>query len=244
VEIEDGWLVKVQKLLAMAEDPGASPAEAEAFSRKAEELMAKYAIDEAMLQAKGERPREKVTTITIELTDPYASIKRDLVFSIASSFGAKAIWLPSYSYVGGRRKRSNTMRVVGHESDLAKVEMLTGSLLVQLSRAIVHTPPQGNTRAFRTALCVGFKDRVWRRLADIRAKAKADASKTSTGTDLVLRDRKTAVDAEFRVLYPQTVKVPQVVSRSFAGYNRGWDEGGRADIGQSRMGGQHTKALA
>ena len=51
-------LARVRKLLAKAEDEGVTPAEAQALTAKAAELMAKYGIDRALLAASaaGDRP--------------------------------------------------------------------------------------------------------------------------------------------------------------------------------------------
>ena len=48
---DDSLLARVRKLLAMAEDPACTAAEAEAFTTKATELIAKYGVDRALLAA-------------------------------------------------------------------------------------------------------------------------------------------------------------------------------------------------
>ena len=50
-EVGDPLLARVRKLLAKAEDPGCTPAEAEALTDKAAQLIAKYGVDRAMLAA-------------------------------------------------------------------------------------------------------------------------------------------------------------------------------------------------
>ena len=47
----DKWLIRIRALLAQAEDPAATPAEAETFLAKATKLIAKLGIDTAMLAA-------------------------------------------------------------------------------------------------------------------------------------------------------------------------------------------------
>ena len=47
--MSDPLLARVRKLLAKAEDPACTPAEAEAFTAKATELIAKYGVDQALL---------------------------------------------------------------------------------------------------------------------------------------------------------------------------------------------------
>lgn len=239
---EDGWLVKVQKLLAMAEDPGATPAEAEAFSRKAEAIMARYAITEAMLQAAGTKAEEPIVNVRFDIGDPYALVKRDLAFAVANTFSCRGVGHPGTRYVNGRRKRTQAMTVIGYQSDVDKVQMLLGSLFIQMSRALVHTPVPShiNARTFRTSLCIGFKDSVWIRL---QAMKKQAVHESGSGTDLVLADRSSRVEAAQRDMFPNLTNVPFVKSRSMTGYRTGRVEGDRADIGLSRVGGER-KALA
>ena len=63
----DGSLLdRVRKLLAKAEDEGCSPAEAEALTAKAAELMARYGIDRALLGAlhpETDQPADRVFTL-------------------------------------------------------------------------------------------------------------------------------------------------------------------------------------
>jgi len=53
---EPNLLERVRKLLAKAEDDSVTPAEAEALTAKAAELMARYGIDRALLAAARPRP--------------------------------------------------------------------------------------------------------------------------------------------------------------------------------------------
>ena len=70
--MSDAILDKVRKLLAKAEDPACTPAEAEAFTAKAAELIAKYGVDSALLAA----------------ADPAADPVGDLVVEVLSSLCA------------------------------------------------------------------------------------------------------------------------------------------------------------
>src|SRR5438552_16601111 len=62
----DALLARVRKLLVKAEADGVTPAEAQALTAKAAELMAKYGIDRALLAAarpETDRPDDRVTDI-------------------------------------------------------------------------------------------------------------------------------------------------------------------------------------
>jgi hypothetical protein len=59
-------LARVRKLLAKAEAAGVTPAEAQALTAKAAELMAKYGIDRALLAAarpETDRPADRVIDV-------------------------------------------------------------------------------------------------------------------------------------------------------------------------------------
>src|SRR6185295_10188297 len=71
--VDDSVLVKVRALLAQAESTSFE-AEAEAFTAKAQELMARHAIDGALLWARSARD-ECPVTIRLPLDDPYVDIK-------------------------------------------------------------------------------------------------------------------------------------------------------------------------
>ena len=76
-------LDRVRKLLAKAEDEGCSPAEAEALTAKAAELMARYGIDRALLGAlrpETDRPADRVFT----LDNPWGDVKRHLLAGLAT----------------------------------------------------------------------------------------------------------------------------------------------------------------
>ncbi len=235
----NGWLDKVQKLLAMAEDPSATPAEAEAFSAKAEALMIKFSIDAALLQSRGDRPVDKLISVNVDLADPYANVKRDLTWSVAKALGCKAIWSWRWKVINGKRGKSHYMTIVGFESDVAKVQTLLASLFIQMSRALVandYARPYGeHLRTWRNAVGVGFTNAVHSRLAQLRKKATDEARIESTGTDLVLADRTAQVDDEYARLFPDSKSVSRTAARSLAGYRNGVMAGNRADLNQPRM---------
>ena len=67
----DDKLARIRKLLAQAEDPAATAAEAEAFNAKAAELMARHGVDAALLAA-ADPGRGVGGDLTVELLAPYA----------------------------------------------------------------------------------------------------------------------------------------------------------------------------
>jgi hypothetical protein len=90
---DDKMLDKVRKLLAKAERAGTEH-EAEAFTAKAQELILRYAIDEAMLQRKGEKQSEQIVARTVYV-EGYAK--------------AKLLLLRRWPVVSGAMQRSTPM---------------------------------------------------------------------------------------------------------------------------------------
>lgn len=82
-KIDEGMLAKVQALIAKAESTEYG-AEAEALYAKAQELMAKYAIDEAMFRD-SKNTDTKPIAVTVVIPDPYAKQKFSLLAGVGES---------------------------------------------------------------------------------------------------------------------------------------------------------------
>lgn len=181
---------KVALLLAKAE--GAStPEEAEAYTRKAEELMVKHGIDEAMAQSR--RPGTKADPIVIErirTRGPFRMAYSGYGQAVAPSFNIK-------SYESDVSKNEKDIWLVGHKSDVEQAGTLVRSLLVQAPQALnywwrtegAELNPVYNTmnqylakREFLFAFASGVRER----LAEVRRHVVED---TGPGTELVLLDR-------------------------------------------------------
>lgn len=229
--MEDKILRKVRALLAQAEDPAATPEEAETFSAKAEELIARYAIDAALLEAKSQH-RGKPTVRKFEKVEGYAKAKAHLLAGIAKAHGCRII-----------QHSDKTLTVIGFQSDLDVVEILYTSLLVQASHASVAS--HRTDRSFRTSFWYGFAHRVYQRLEETRRVVVQEAVEEthSASTALVLRDREEEVDAYQRELFPNLRKATGARIGSRDGFGSGVSAANRANIGTSSLGGGH-RALA
>ena len=150
---------KVRKLLAKAEDPAATPEEAESCTAKAQQLMTKYAIDLAMVAdpARADALTERGWTVE----GPYASHKVTIINAVARANDCRAI----YAELTGGRKRID---VVGFASDAEWVETLSRSLEVQLASALaaaVRSKPAGvHGRTYSVAFVQGFASEISSRL--------------------------------------------------------------------------------
>jgi hypothetical protein len=241
----DRRLATIRKLLAQAEDPAATPAEAQAFTAKAARLIADYGIDEALLES----PADTETTIgdlVLEMLAPYAAEKATLGAEVADGLRCRAV----------RRKRASvagaeiSLHVFGRRTDLTCVEILFTSLLVQGTAAMTATPipPGEHAAAFRRTWWLGFAGAIGRRLREAERNAARQAesrfARAGTSAALVLADHAREAEEALRAAYPHL----QAAARrrlSGGGGADGWLSGQRADLGiTGRVGSRAGRQIA
>jgi hypothetical protein len=196
--VDDTVLQRVRALLAQAEST-TFEGEAEAFTAKAHELMARHAIDAARLAASvgsGERP----ITVRMPVDDPYANRKSLLLHVVATSGRCRSVWS------GG----VGLATVVGFAADVAAVELLFTSLLVQAQTAMVAAakiaPPgaRPRSRRYRSTFLYAFAIGIAERLEKINAAVMAEAE-AEHGAALVpvLEERAHEVDEVIERMFPK-----------------------------------------
>jgi Protein of unknown function (DUF2786) len=135
----DGALLqRVRKLLAKAEADGVTPAEAEALTAKAAELMARYGIDRALLAAQQpgtDQPADRI----IDIPNPWARVQAHLLCGLASALRCQPVILPSTG--PGTR-----IHIFGFASDIERTDILYTSVLVQMWRALAAAPVPAQAR--------------------------------------------------------------------------------------------------
>lgn len=244
-----GRMAKIQALLAKAES-STFPEEAKVFTAKAYELMEKWAIDEAMMR--GMRPESiEVGTVKFDLAySPYLAPKRQLLHVLALHFDCRAVFT-SYTnrYTSDKSKRNvSYVTLVGMEKDLQFVRMLFTSLLLQadiefLTDAVqsacrTETSHPGHRIKWRNTWMLGYINGIMVKLAERKRFARAEAENATPGVGLVLASKKDRVDKAFNDQVGRTKTMRS--NASFAGgsaYGSGRDAGGRADVGDPRVGG-------
>jgi len=254
---------KVRKLLAQAEDPAATPEEAQAFTMKAQQLMTKYSIDLAMVADQADTDRIVETGWTVQ--NPYAVHKVSMINSVARVNDCRAI----YADLPGGRKRID---IVGFPADVEWVQTLSLSLDVQLAGALaaaIRDKPAGvHGRTFSVAFVHGFATEVSRRLQQARreavASSEADRSRrqgrqatrmafeaglepqpAQPSVALVLVAKAARVDDDFKIRHPSTRSVSrQTRLRSWSGYAPGRAAGSRAALARGSIGGSRRTLSA
>jgi hypothetical protein len=241
--VDADLLDRVRKLLAKAEDEGCSPAEAEALTAKAADLMARYGIDRALLGAlrpETDRPADRVFT----LDNPWGDVKRHLLAGLATALRCQCVQT--------RSAEGTRLHVFGYTSDLERTDILFTSLLVQMARALAKQAVPGaggEARAWRRSWMLGYAAAVVTRVraAEEAAVAAADGATdrdeapAGTSAALVLADRSLVVRRQVTAAYPRLRKTR--VTYSGGGYGDGYREGQKADIGSTKLRSRAAGAL-
>ncbi|MFF9509276.1 DUF2786 domain-containing protein [Streptomyces sp. NPDC014724] len=173
---EPRMLTRIRALLAKAEATG-FPEEAEALTTKAQELMARHSIDEALLAART-HSKEAPGACRIGVDAPYETAKAILLDAVASANRCRAVWNGDLGF----------STVVGFDPDLDAVELLYTSLLVQGTVAMTKAEAgqraggRKRTKTFRQSFLMAYAQRLGGRLAADAARVTADAEAEEAGT--------------------------------------------------------------
>lgn len=177
-------LERVRALLAKAESTE-HESEAMAFTAKAQELMTKHAIEQAMIDEAG-ATESTPGMIRVPLDPPYADAKALLLQTIAEHTRCRTLFLAELAL----------SHVIGYSDDLEAVELLFTSLLVQAQRGLAEASATARagartrSQAFRSAFLLGFTGRIGERLEEVRRVAYAGADAKSFLPVLSSRDAK------------------------------------------------------
>ncbi|NEB82553.1 DUF2786 domain-containing protein, partial [Streptomyces sp. SID14478] len=215
-------LARIRALLAKAEATGYPP-EAEALSAKAQELMARHSVDEALLASRT-HAKDAPGACRIGVDAPYETAKAVLLDAVAGANRCRAVWNSAFGF----------STVVGFEADLEVVELLYTSLLVQADSAMTRAEAEQRaggrkrTKTFRQSFLAAYAHRIGDRLAEV-----TDQVVGAEGELLpVLAARDVAVTGRAEEMFPETVTTRMRGVTDGAG----WDEGGAA-ADRARIGG-------
>lgn len=240
-EADSALLARVRKLLAKAEADGVTPAEAQALTAKAAELMAKYGIDRALLAAdrpETDHPADRV----MEISNPWARVQAHLLCGLAAAMRCQCVILP-------RTGPGTRIHMFGFQSDLERADVLYTSLLIQMWQGLAQAQvPEWShsVRAWRRSWLLGFASAVVSRVRAAERHAAGAAAAPATGTAsrtaLVLADRQQVIQHNIERAYPVTRQAR--ITYSGSGYGAGYAEGEKADIGRTRVRAGQVRALA
>ena len=172
-------LRRVRALLDKAESTE-FPEEAEALTGRAQQLIARYSIDAALLMA-GAAKRDEPTGVRLAIDNPYEAPKALLLQEVARANRCRSIW----------HQPLGMSTVLGFPADLAAVELLFTSLLVQATTAMVHAGGRtdalgrSRTRSFRRSFLTAYTERIGERLRGAGDEAVRQAAAETGRADLL-----------------------------------------------------------
>ncbi len=221
--VDQKVLSRVRALLAKAESTGFAE-EAEALSAKAQELMTRHSLLRAAVDAEGGAGPEPATARRLWLDSPYVGAKALLVDAVASANRCRTVFSGQLGFI----------TVLGDDVDLEVVELLTTSLLVQATKAMLAAGSRttrggrSRTRSYRQAFLVAYATRISERLnaaseeavsATRREMGEAESERDSRLLP-VLAARQQVVDDLFDEMFPQLRRKSVSVSNA-DGYRAG-----------------------
>lgn len=227
-------LVRVRKLLDKAERT-ANSHEADAFSRKAAEMIAAHRIDPERLAAV--EAADDLRVLEIELgRGAYVRARLALLQAIADAHDVRVVFQA--------RPQGTVALAAGFRRDLDVVEVMYASLHQQAASQMAGVRRQTGaaTQRFRRSFLFGFADRIGEVLGESRKRAEelADAQAQRGGAvrAVAMRDRAQRVDDHAAAVFGR-VRTARAPSAAQAG---GWGAGaaaaGGADVGRSRLAGR------
>ena len=228
-EVPESLLAKVRKLLAKAESTD-NANEADAFSAKAAELIARHRIDIARLPATDGRGQLAVRTVPVG-RGAYVRGRLALLGAVAAAHDCELVWQSGPT--------GATAMLAGFGDDLYATTLLYESLHLQAASrmAAVRRSTPAATQRWRRAFLFGFASRVEELLRAARRHVEHDAHATgSTLPDLPARAAQVKAYAARSFGRVVAARAP---SPAVAG---GWDRGHRAagdvDLGRRRFDGR------
>lgn len=223
--LDQRLLARVRALLAKAESTEFDE-EAEALTAKAQELITRHAIADALAHTPDDAGDPSIRRMWIDGT--YQDAKASLLSVVADANRCRAIHDPELGWV----------TLFGYDADLDAVELLGTSLLAQATSAIVRQGPRrgrdgrSTTRSFRRAFLFGFGARIGERLRAAAAELVASGpNRTRLLPVLAARDGR--VDDALAAAYPQVERRTTRISNPL-GWSAGQAAADLADLGMRR----------
>jgi len=229
-DLDQRLITRVRALLAKAESTD-FPEEADAFTAKAQELMARHRIDHTLLVAKT-GGRDQPASRRVSIDNPYEAPKTLLLQVVAEANSCRAVWM----------KRFGFTTVVGFPTDLESTELLFTSLLVQATRAMTQAKPsideygRNTTRSFRQSFLTAYASRIGERLS--AATEGVDREMTVSAGAAQLLPVLAARDDAVRVAFER--QFPALTQRATAINNRAGWASGRAAADQASLHGRQA----
>lgn len=229
-ELTPDLIAKVRKLLAMAEGT-TNPNEADAFSRKAAELIAVHRIDPERLRA--ESP-DDLDVLELELgRGAYVRGRLALLGAVGDAHGCKVVYEV--------RERGTVAFVAGFRSDLETVALLYRSLHTQAAgrMAAERRGTAAATQQWRRSFLFGYADQIRTMLRQSADQAERQVRHTGTALP-ALRARERRVQEFSAERFGRVVAARRPKAATATGFHAGREAAARADLGRERLRGRRA----
>jgi hypothetical protein len=240
----DNLLSKIQALLDKAAATS-FPAEAEAFQQKAEELMAKYSVEQAMLDQKAQQDgalAEEIITLYFNIQGTYAHGVLQALNTALNSLRTVTTFFVDHG------RSSKTLAIVGSRSDADAALAMAKSLHDQALHAM-KAWAKGKREEFRYLTAMQqFKEKrtfVTYFGYGVAGRLKLrfqEAVSATVGAELVLVDRQAAVQKYAYDKYNLRTTTNRTKSGSFGAADAGIAAGKVANLGDQSL--RNTGQLA
>lgn len=229
-------LLRVRKLMDKAAAT-TNPHEADAFARKAAELVARHRIDPERILDPGAGDDLVVRQVALG-RGAYVRGRLALLMAVAATHDAKVVF--------GSTPNGTVAYVAGFASDLEVVEVMYHSLHTQAASQMSseRRSTGAATQRFRRSFLFGYADRIGQLLADTRRTIEdgTDAAESSGRPDmaLILQERSERVDEFARSEFGRvrTARAPGAAQAT--GWHAGVAAADRADVGRARLSGRRA----
>lgn len=231
---------EIQHLLRLAEDPGASSAERDLAMRRAEKLMVRHRLQPDQLHQDADI---KILSITVDggARSVAPGVARGLC-ELAQALDCRGVFWPE--------KRSTRVMVAGEMADLARVNQLYASIMIQAPLSLrerirpLSFYSDTDKQKFRRSYMQGYFYGVAARIKDIIQQALSDgvsdAPLAEPGAQLILARRSDKAEDHLRELFPSIREAPAILQHT-AGKIFGSTDGYTSDLWRSTTQLEHKR---
>jgi hypothetical protein len=226
-------VVRVRKLLDKAAATS-NVHEADAFSRKAAELVARHRIDpDALVDPLGEDLAVREISLG---RGPYVRARLSLLMAVAEEHDARVVF--------GARPTGTIAYVAGYRSDLDIVEVMYHSLHTQAAGRMARErrATGAATLAHRRSFLFGFAAQVGKLLEQARRTAETDAGPSVSGAGVALarRERGQRVEEFIGERFGRVRSARTARGAQLGGWVAGTQAAAGADLGRTRIAGRRS----
>ncbi len=227
-------LQRVRKLMDKA-SATSNTHEADAFARKAAELVARHRIDPDRVMAASGADELAVREIPIG-RGAYVRARLALLMAVAGTHDTRVVF--------GTTPTGTVAHVAGFASDLDIVELMYHSLHGQAASqmAAERRATAAATQRFRRSFLFGYADRMGVLLADSRRDAEADVAERVglAGTEVELVERSRRVEEFAKESFGRVRTARAAGAAQEHGWRAGVAAADRADVGRARLAGRRA----